>query len=341
MQLKFQHLTEFDDTLEPRWNALLERSHTNTPFLRFGYLRQWWRTRGGGEWPENARLMLILAHADEQLIGIAPFFLAEHQGALTILLLGSTEISDFLDFICEPQYLHSFIAGLMEFLLADQHKSWHKLVLDNIPDASPTLSALRQWAETNKQTLTIEELHPAPCITLPGDWEIYLSGIDKKQRHEIRRKMRRAEENAPALTWRITSDLQQLEQDGATFLSLMEYDPEKAAFLTPAMRRQNLECMRWAFDENLLQLAFLEINHQPAAAYFCFDYKNVIWVYNSGFNPAFLEFSPGWVLLGYLLRWANENRRAMFDFMRGGEEYKYRFGAVRRSVMRVVLLCGV
>jgi CelD/BcsL family acetyltransferase involved in cellulose biosynthesis len=40
------------------------------------------------------------------------------------------------------------------------------------------------------------------------------------------------------------------------------------------------------------------------------------------------------VLLGYLLQWANENKRTEFDFMRGNEDYKYRFGAVDKFVVR-------
>jgi CelD/BcsL family acetyltransferase involved in cellulose biosynthesis len=54
-------------------------------------------------------------------------------------------------------------------------------------------------------------------------------------------------------------------------------------------------------------------------------------------NRDFYEYSPGWVLLGYLLRWANEQGRSEFDFMRGNEEYKYRFGAIDRSVVRACL----
>jgi CelD/BcsL family acetyltransferase involved in cellulose biosynthesis len=51
----------------------------------------------------------------------------------------------------------------------------------------------------------------------------------------------------------------------------------------------------------------------------------------------FSELSLGWVLLGYLLEWANEHKRQYFDFMRGDEQYKYRFGAVDRRVMRVTV----
>jgi CelD/BcsL family acetyltransferase involved in cellulose biosynthesis len=48
-----------------------------------------------------------------------------------------------------------------------------------------------------------------------------------------------------------------------------------------------------------------------------------------------MELSPGWVLLGHLLEWANRNQRAEFDFMRGGEDYKYKFGGQDRHVMRI------
>lgn len=93
--------------------------------------------------------------------------------------------------------------------------------------------------------------------------------------------------------------------------------------------------MQWAFENKILQLSFLEIGGQRAAAYYCFNYQNKILVYNSGFDPDFGEFSPGWVLLGYLLKWANENRISEFDFMRGNEDYKYRFGGKDRCVVCV------
>jgi CelD/BcsL family acetyltransferase involved in cellulose biosynthesis len=94
---------------------------------------------------------------------------------------------------------------------------------------------------------------------------------------------------------------------------------------------------KWAFESGILFMTFLEINGQKAAAYLAYDYLNRLWVYNSGINRDFMEYSPGWVFLGFLLRWCNEQKREAFDFMRGDEEYKYRFGAVDRFVMRLVL----
>jgi len=43
------------------------------------------------------------------------------------------------------------------------------------------------------------------------------------------------------------------------------------------------------------------------------------------------------VLLGNLLQWANENKKSEFDFMRGNEDYKYRFGAIDRFIVRATI----
>ena len=124
-----------------------------------------------------------------------------------------------------------------------------------------------------------------------------------------------------------------LDDEVDDFLALMAEEPEKARFLTQPMRKQmHLSC-RAAFENGWLQLAFLEVGGKKAAGYLNFDYLNQIWVYNSGLNRNVLELSPGWVLLGFLLQWANENKRSHFDFMRGGEVYKYRFGAVDKFVV--------
>jgi CelD/BcsL family acetyltransferase involved in cellulose biosynthesis len=100
------------------------------------------------------------------------------------------------------------------------------------------------------------------------------------------------------------------------------------------MRRQLRLACRAAFENGWLQLSFLEVEGRKAAGYLNFDYLNRIWVYNSGISRRFHELSPGWVLLGHLLQWANENQRLEFDFMRGDEAYKYRFGGVDKFVVR-------
>jgi CelD/BcsL family acetyltransferase involved in cellulose biosynthesis len=332
--------------LASAWNALLAESIQDVPFLRFEYLQAWWETRGGGEWPDS-ELAVIIAHQEGRLAGVAPLFSTKRRdGNRALMLLGSIEISDYLDLIVRPADLPAFLPGLLDFLdcfgpagqsvpspEADS-KSWQELDWQNLLETSPTLPLLKAEAKRRGWTHLQEQTYHAPSIPLTGDFETYLAGIDKKQRHEIRRKMRRAVEAGRDVCWYCVSDITVLDAGLDAFMAMMAEEVDKEKFLTEAMRRQMHLACRAAFENGWLQLAFLEVDGQKAAGYLNFDYQNRIWVYNSGIDRRFLDLSPGWVLLGYLLQWANENKRLEFDFMRGNEEYKYRFGGVDKFVVR-------
>jgi CelD/BcsL family acetyltransferase involved in cellulose biosynthesis len=319
------------------WNILLAESVTDVPFLRHEYLSAWWATRGGGEWPES-ELAVVTAHQDGRLAGIAPLFASRNQdGGPALLLLGSIEISDYLDIITRPADLSIFLTGLLDFIARPGLTDWQMLDWHNLPESSPTHPILQAEAKKRGWTSSLERTYHVPSIPLPGDFEIYLGGIDKKQRHEIRRKMRRSEESGHAVRWYIVEDGSSLDAEVEAFLELMKEDPGKAAFLTPPMRRHMHLACQAAFEHGWLQLAFLEADGQKAAGYLNFDYRNRIWVYNSGLDRRFMDISAGWVLLGDLLQWANEKKRSEFDFLRGDEDYKYRFGGVDKYLVRVMV----
>ncbi len=324
------------NALAADWNRLLAGSASHVPFLRNEYLSTWWQTLGGGEWTQG-ELMVITARQEGQLAGIAPlFFTNNREGEPALMLLGCIEISDYLDLIAPASTLQPFVDGLFDYMGEIQTPTWRVLDWWNFQSTSPTLPALEAAARRKGWKYTPELLQHCPYIPLPGDWEVYLAGIDKKQRHEIRRKMRRLEAEVPS-RWYIVEDETRLDAEVEAFMDMMAQDLNKRRFLTEAMRVQFRTSAQAAFRAGWLQLAFLEIGGEKAAGYINFDFLNSIWVYNSAINFKFREQSPGWVLLGYLLQWANEHKRELFDFMRGDEDYKYHFGGVDRRVVRVVV----
>ena len=66
------------------WNTLLSESITDSPFLRYEYLCNWWDHLGGGEW-KQAELLLVSARENNSLIGIAPLFLSDHDGRSALI----------------------------------------------------------------------------------------------------------------------------------------------------------------------------------------------------------------------------------------------------------------
>jgi len=330
---------DFSDIEPAAWNALVEQSIADTPFSRHEYLSEWWQTLGGGEWGK-AELVLVSARENDQLIGIAPLFIAEYDGRRALLLLGSIEISDYLDLIVREADLPRFLTGLIDFLGSMNQAGgprpyeWSAIDWYNLPDDSPTLASLKADSANRGWTYHEEIYRPTPRIALNGSFEEYLARIDKKQRHEIRRKMRRAAESDLNVRFQIVGRDADIGAEMDSFFHLMVQDPNKALFLKDGMRTQMTSTVRAAFGQGYLWLAFLEVDGVKVAASLNFDYKNKLWGYNSGVSRAHMELSPGWVLLGHVIQWCCENGRYEFDFMRGDEDYKYRFGGVNRFVMR-------
>lgn len=330
MQLQIIHTSTEFNALASEWNILLAQSANNLPFLRHEYLTTWWNSLGGGEWPQG-ELYIVLGRGDDTTLqAIAPLFLHEK----TILFIGSHEISDYLDFIAPKNKLASFVEAVLDHLLSKAAPAWDVFELHNLIEGSATLALLEAAAAQRGLNYTAERIQPAPRIALAESWEAYLEGIDGKQRREIRRKLRRAEGFYAPVEWYIVEDETQLDAEMDAFIALMAYDPEKEKFLTDVMSTQMRAAVHTAFRAGWLQLAFLTVGGEKAAAYLNFDYDNQIWVYNSGINFEFQELSPGWVLLAYLIQWAIERGRTTLDMMRGDEVYKYRFGGVDAFVVR-------
>jgi len=317
--------------LHREWNQLLTSSASDVPFLRHEYLTSWWKTRGGGEWSGGELFILTGRDSTGKLGGIAPFFL--HQE--TLLLLGSVEISDFLDLIAPRDQLAPFIQAVMDFLARSDLPDWKKIDLYNILEESPSLPVLKETACSRSWGYHNQQLQPAPWVDLPTSWDAYLQGLENRYRREIERKIRRAENYFLPVSWHTVKDPDLLDEELSAFLELMAYHPEKADFLTDTMASQMKKAVHQAFKQGWAQLAFLTVGDIKAAGYLNFDYRDRIWIYNSGLNPMFENLSPGWVLLAYLIQQAIQEGKDAVDFMRGDEPYKYHFGGTDRFVNRV------
>ena len=331
--MEYKLFDDFSQVQPDEWNALLKESISDTPFSRHEYQSLWWGHRGGGEW-QDARLVLVTAREGEKLIGIAPLFIAEYENQPALLLNGSIEISDYLDLIVRADDHTRFLSGLLDFLASSPALAWSRLDWYNLPDDSPTLAALKTESAKRGWTHHEEVYRPTPRIALNGDFDEYLSRVEKKQRHEIRRKMRRAAESDLNVRFVLVDRSADIELELDAFFDLMVHDPGKSDFLHPAMREQMSAVLHAAHKEGYLWLGFLEIDGVKTASSLNFDYNGKLWGYNSGVSRAHMELSPGWVLLSHIIQWCCENKRHEFDFMRGDEDYKYRFGGVNRFVMR-------
>ncbi len=331
------------EALREEWNHLLGRSRFDTVFLTHQWLSTWWEFLGEGElW-----ILAFRRPENDELVGIVPLYLTGPEGTelgsftgtRTLSIVGCIEVSDYLDIIVAKGWEPAVYRAFLNWLYSEDAPSWDVVDLCNLPQDSRTYVDFPPLAEETGASVTVLREDVAPQFSLPLHYETYLEEtVEKKQRHEIRRKQRRAEREAEVGFHMVTrADNLAAEMDDFVALQQASRD-DKAEFMTAEMRRFFNAMAQRMMDEGWLQLSFLTLDGEKAAALLAFEYKKRYLLYNSGYDPdAHAHLSPGWVQLAYAIQYAIAIGCKLFDFMQGDEEYKYRFGAQDYDVMRVIM----
>jgi CelD/BcsL family acetyltransferase involved in cellulose biosynthesis len=242
-------------------------------------------------------------------------------------------VADALDAVVasglEPEFWSAFLASLPDL------PAGGPVVLPNLVEGSPALAALPLLCTGAGLLFHAEEMDRAPYVPLPASFDGYLEALGGKERHELRRKMRRAESLVPGLTYRIGGTANALASDVASFIDLhRRSSPAKDAFMTGRMAAFFGEVAQRFFAAGQLRLAFLGGPAGDIASVFQIEYDGALLLYNSGFDPAMRAANPGLVLVARCIEDAIGRGLAEYDFLRGTERYKYDLGGRDRVVYR-------
>lgn len=258
---------------------------------------------------------IVAVKADGRLIGLAPLAL---EGA-TAHFLGTHEVCDYQDLVCLPGFEVQVLDALLDHLAGIGIRGMDLRTLR--PD-SQILHALRVralpgWeAGLGPDEVTFE-------TPLPADWEAYLGQLDGKQRHEVRRKVRRLE-NQCAFTYGPAADP---EAGADLFVRLFRRNrADKADFMNDTMVGYFQALIHVLAVRGMLRLLFLQVAGEPAAGVLCFDYDGVRYLYNSGYDDRYEPLSVGILSKVFSIRDAVAAGCRHYDFLKGAEIYKRRIG---------------
>jgi CelD/BcsL family acetyltransferase involved in cellulose biosynthesis len=164
-------------------------------------------------------------------------------------------------------------------------------------------------------------------LDLPPTWDEYLASLTKKQRHEVKRKLRRLWE-ADNVDYRcIEVSRQEAEDFIDTFLKLFSLSrEEKAGFMTARMESFFRTLAKAMAEIGLLRCGIIEISRLPAAMIMGFDYQDTMYLYNSAYDPNYSHLSVGLMSKVLCLKESIQRGRKKWDFLKGGETYKYHIG---------------
>jgi len=275
------------------------------PFPRRAFLEAWWSRRGQGEF--------LLAESE----AVALPLVREADG---LEIAGEADLTDY----------HSPLGGS----IADVEVFGEQLVaalpssipfrFDSLPGevAIPLAEGMARGG-----VVTVPRRYEAAAVLeLPAEYEDYLAALRSKDRHEVRRKGRRFEASLGEA---------ELDHDPAGFDLFLEMHRSaagrKGSFMDETMER---------FFRDLLgvggaKVSVLRGGGTPVAAAFGFEDDHTYYLYNSGYDPAHAEASPGAVLVDRMIHMAIAAGMSRFDFLKGDEPYKYRLGATERPLFAI------
>jgi CelD/BcsL family acetyltransferase involved in cellulose biosynthesis len=310
---------------EARWNGLLDRAKLPSVFMTWQWQTVWARSFAA------AASLHLLAVSDEDgsLVGLLPLHEAE-PGILRIL--GGVDVSDYLDLVVAAGREEEVWQALLQHR-ATQPVEWD---LHAIRAASLTLALVPTLAPAHglRVSTTVEER--CPVLHLPESWDEYLGGLSGKDRHELRRKIRKLERELPGPTVRAHQGPDGWDEALGQFLRLHRLSKVgKARFMDDRMERFFREGTLALAAAGWARLWFLESAGAPVASFLCLEFAGSVGLYNSGFDPAHAGLAPGIVLLAHVIRDAIDRRLPTFDFLRGEEPYKRGFGPVPEDLFNV------
>jgi CelD/BcsL family acetyltransferase involved in cellulose biosynthesis len=337
------------------WDGLLRDATSNVVFMTWEWQGLWWENFGDCT---GCKLHLIAVRDGEgALVGIAPIFVAREpmpplqeymRGVLRpegaggplrlVRLVGGKDIADYLDVIAAPGQMEAVWAAVLDYLVGIQGE-WDAIDFHSLPDWSPSREILPRLATERGLEARVFPEDVSPVAQLPHDWETYLMSLRKKDRHELRRKVRRLESKEDA-RWALvpTRDRAAMAEGMETFLKLHRMSgADKAEFMDERMSAFFRAMAGELAGTGWLDLAILRVGEEPVSAYLSFLYGDRLYLYNSGYNPRFAKVSAGMALLAYRIHKAILQGVRVFDFLRGDEPYKYDFGGKNTYVWRAVL----
>lgn len=315
------------------WNDLLSKSESNNIFLTWEWLYNWWEIFG-----YDKELKILLVKEDNKLIGIAPLYLSkDKKNIYHIKFLGSTHVgSDYLDFILQKGREYEIIFKILEYLDLNGNE-WQIINLVDISAQSKSVKLIHKFSNNNFYLL-IKKHNICPYISLPDSYDLFLNSLSSNMRYNIKKK-RYKFKNEFGGHFVIIKDKAELDKSIEHLVKLNLSRTRMKNMKSPFSDKQFFQfhnnLIKSVFDKGWIRLCFLKVKDKFIACLYIFKYNQKYYYYQSGFDSEWAKLSPGFLLFSYCIENAILEGIKEFDFLRGREEFKYRWAKDRRINLQI------
>jgi CelD/BcsL family acetyltransferase involved in cellulose biosynthesis len=306
------------EALTPQWAELWRRAPEASPFQSPAWLLAWWRHFGTGA------LRILAARRDGSLVGLLPLYELEEPERRKLLPIG-IGLSDYIDALVDPS-----APGAAEMLLdaIRELPEWRECHLPELPPDAALAAGLAPGGLVEERGRTVA----CPVMRLPVPPAKLDAIVPKKTLRDLRQAVSRSGAAGGATIE--TADRDRLTDFMEDLFALHERRwqarGEAGVCADTTVRAFHAEAARALAAAGMLRLYRLRIAGATAAVYYGFCWRDRAYAYLGGFDPDLPRLSPGAQILYHAIVAAVAEGCREFHFLRGGEAYKYAWGAVDR-----------
>ncbi len=300
----------------------------NSIFVLPAWMQAWWQEFGRSEKP-----YFLNIKQGEETVGIAPLLIKGKNASF----VGNADVCDYLDFILTPGLGKDFFNTLLDDL---KKRGVRQLDLGAVRTDSTVMTFLVPLAREKGYEVSTKQEAVSVELALPDTYDKYLALLEGKQRHELNRKFRNAAAEGK-LNYRIVNDPAELNKTLSDFFKMFtESRHDKAVFLTTDMATYFRSLVDATADIGLARFGVLDLDYVPVAMVLYFDYRDCIYLYNSGYDPRYESHSAGLLCKVMGIQASIESGKKVFNFLKGNEIYKYRLGGKEVPLYRCSINIG-
>jgi CelD/BcsL family acetyltransferase involved in cellulose biosynthesis len=328
MVLRITEINSFNRFLELRqvWNSVLDRCRDKHVFLTWEYLSTYWKHFGN-----NKKLRILCIENENKIIGIAPFRQSRYNFAglpsYNVIEPLASKRANYTGLMLaerEADCLKLFLSYLVE------NDDWDFIYLNDLHGTSIIPEILPKVCET--VPLKFESMEGAVCpyLPLPNSIDIFMQGLGRNLRYNLRRYANRLEKDYQRVEFKKYDELGSVEESMKIFFELHQKrwksKGEPGFYYSQKNRDSALDVTKVFANNEWLALYFLTANTEPIAGMLCVEYDNKMYFALSGFDPEYSQYSVGNLLIAKIIEKCIKRKIKEFDFMKGDESYKFDYG---------------
>jgi CelD/BcsL family acetyltransferase involved in cellulose biosynthesis len=312
----------------PQWEALAARMQPWSPFATPTWNALWWKHYSRRGLLRSDELFLQAVRGEDgRLVAIAPL-LRWRSPAFGPLALHAIDffgadpsITEIRGVICDPADQAAIVTELRQFL----HRSgcrWDLLRWQGLRSLPPPVSGRGGPLQTGAL--------PDYVLRLPASWQQLLAGVSSNMRKSVRKAYEFLERDGHAFAFRAVDapsgaldEFFRLHGARAGVADMHFKHPDR--FGNPTARAFMTDVANAMARQGRLKIFELEIGGEIVASRLAFLHERELYLYYSGYDPAWRKYSIMTTLMSEILRWGIGQGLAVVNLSTGNDLSKLRW----------------